>query len=163
MAVVDSHGFGFGGAKEAPEGLTEAFGFDVPEGDIDGGEGGLEDGSFAVAGEFVIVAVPVVFDAAGVLALEVWGEPLDGLFDDFNASGDGAFAEAGDALAGLDFQEEVVAVADGVLARDEPADGEARRGREGGGREEERAPGERGGHRCGLAGEAGGNWAWRFL
>lgn len=130
MAVVDAHRPGFGGAGEAPNGLTEAFAFDIPERDVEGGEGRHEDRAVAVARKLVVGAVPVVLDAGGVIAGEVGSEPLNGFFDDFDAAGDRAFADAGDAAVGFHFEEEVVAAVDCVLAGGEIPDSQLRAGEE---------------------------------
>src|SRR6266508_4619321 len=106
-------------AREAAEQFVDRdaqrFALDVPEGDVDGGDGGGGDlaGREEAAPEHLL---PEVLDAAGVLADEEGLEVLDHALDGELAAGDAALADAGDALVGVDDDEEVVPAAapDGV-------------------------------------------------
>ena len=70
----------------------------------------------------------MVFNATGRLADEERGEPLNGLFDNFHASGNRAFTHASDAAIGFNFEKKIIAIADGVLAGDEFFNVQARSG-----------------------------------
>ena len=116
VAVVDAHRLRPRRPGKPPDRLPEALAFDIPQRDIDGGQRGHQNRAVAIARELVVVAVPVVLDAAGVIAGQKRREPPDRLLDNFHPPGDGAFAQAGDAGIGLHFEEQIVAVLDGVFS-----------------------------------------------
>ena len=58
----------------------------------------------------------MILDAAGTLADQEGGEPLDRLLDNLRAAGDRALAQTGNASVRLHFHKKVVAVLDGVLS-----------------------------------------------
>ena len=76
------------------------FAFDVPQRDVDGGDGAHDGG--ASEGGHAVEVLPVVFDAQGVLADEVVFEDVDDGLDGGGVAPAGGLAEAGEAGVGGD-------------------------------------------------------------
>jgi hypothetical protein len=107
---VDEDAFAAGASEEVVEGCVEGLGFDVPEGDVDGGDGGHGDGAATPVGSAVEV-LPDVFDAGGIAADEAGEDVLGEVGGDGElAAVEGGVAEAVDAGVGGDFEGDEVAV-----------------------------------------------------
>ncbi len=98
-------------AHELVDGNVEGFAEDVPKGDLDGGDGGVEDGPATPAGP-AEHGLPVHFDVGGVETDQVALLFEDGFAEGSFFAGDGAFAESGEALVGVDLAEGPVDGAD---------------------------------------------------
>ncbi len=102
-------GAGVGGDAAAPfaaeedvYGLAVGFAADVPEGDIDGGDGLDGDPAAAVINAAAIHAVPEAFDFEGVFSDEQGGEAVEAFHAGFEAPLGGVDAGFGDGGAGFD-------------------------------------------------------------
>ena len=97
-------------AEQVVDGRVEGLALDVPEGDVDGGDGGHGDGAATPVGSAIEI-LPDVFGLEGIAADEA-GEDVVGEID-----GDGELAavergvaEAVDAFVGVDAEGDEVAV-----------------------------------------------------
>ena len=111
--TVEPHAVAGLAAQELPDRLAEGLSEDVPHGDLDRGEGRHEHRAAAVAGADEHAA-PVALDLGRVLADEVPLVGLDGGLDHFALVGQGALAQAGDPLVGVELDEDEVLVVAGV-------------------------------------------------
>lgn len=110
--AVDA-GFGAtGAAEQLVDGHAERLALDVPEGDVDGGDGGVDGLALEVAEP--VHHVPVVLDIEGPLADQILGEALDGSAGGGDVSPVASLAVADDALVGLDAGEHELADVEGL-------------------------------------------------
>src|SRR5262245_57699031 len=94
-------------AQQLPDRLPERLAKDVPQGDLDSADRGVQDRAAAPARP-TVHRLPVHLDVAGVAADQV---PLVLLYcrsDRGLLAGNGALAQTGDALIGIDLDEHIV-------------------------------------------------------
>ena len=113
LVAVEPHPVAGLAAEELPDRLAEGLAQDVPHGDLDRGERRHEHRAAAVAGADEHAA-PVPLDLGRVLADEVALVGPDRGVHDFALVGQGAFAEPGDPLVGVELDEDEVLVVAGV-------------------------------------------------
>ena len=98
-----------GAAEQTPYRHAKALPFDVPQGDIDGGDSGVCDRSSAPPREVIVGAVPMIFHPARIPPDEAFFQPSQPLLHHIGASFERSFAEAGEPLIGMDFEKYQIA------------------------------------------------------
>lgn len=93
--AVDARLGAAGSAEELVDGDVEGLALDVPEGNVDEGDGGV-DGQ-ALEGAEAVYHVPMVLNVEGSLALEVLGKPLDARSGGLDVAPDACLAVSHDA------------------------------------------------------------------
>ena len=104
VGPVDHLALAGGAAEEGVDGHAEGFALDVPEGELDAGDGFGGDAAGRLAGEAVHVPVAGL-DGERVAAEQDRLHVLDGSDDAVGVASVGHFAVAGDALVGADGDE----------------------------------------------------------